>query len=149
MVALETQGLSLVQVQIILDELNAELDEIQTVLDTQVETKTVHLNVIELKKDHFLLGTTEAGLPADADLVSVQALVPGNNQLPSFVPVDVVASPADGVEGVLNVELLLSRSLRATKVLQFVVEHDHDNGVNHHGTVLVHLKGGVDDEQNE
>lgn len=107
------------------------LDIVQTTLDTKVELRQVHLNVIELRERRsYLVSASEGGQPVDVAFISVQVM--GGNP-PSFV--DLTTSVTLLKPGVHLVEIDLPNRLGPANIFEFQVRHGHANA-EHFGIVL-------------
>ena len=146
-------------------EVAGKFDLVQATLDNTVEMKRVHLQVIQLKPgDHedddsdddsddthrrFLLVSTEAGVPVDATLSSIQ-ISSGNGNL-TFVDVTSDTTSAVPKLGMLDVRITLPRGLRSARIFEFRVEHaDGEDPVLgpivHFGTTVVHRRDDDDSD---
>lgn len=125
-------------------------DAFEALVANVVEMKRVHLQVISIrgqgqKGSRWLLGSTEAGVPVDVNLISVQgtsANVSGPLSL-SAIAATALTSPRAGT-GVLELEMTVPEG---TVILEFQVFHEEDgiagpSAGDHFGTSLVHMIGG-------
>ena len=144
-------------------KVDGRFDLVQATLDNIVEMKQVHLQVIQLEpgddedddSDHhpearFLLVSTEAGVPVDTTLSSVQVGRNRNSAL-AFVDVTRYASSAVPKPGMLDVRITLPRRLRSARIFEFRVEHaDGEDPVLgpivHFGTTVVHRQDDDDSD---
>jgi hypothetical protein len=130
-----------------MDAMTNKISVVQETLDTTVELRRIHLQVVELKeKVRFLLGTEEGGVPVDVTLIGVTASQGVVNHKPlTFIAVPAVGTPT-GATGLLDVALELPGDLHNAKIFQFQVKDTHrdDEGNvshEHFGTVIYHRTG--------
>jgi len=130
-----------------LDTMTNNISVIQETLDTTVELRRIHLQVVELnEKVRFLLATEEGGVPVDVTLIGVMASDGAVSRKPlTFVSVPAVGTRT-GAIGLLDVALDLPGDLRNAKIFQFQVKDTHiDDGGNvtqgHFGTILYQRTG--------
>jgi len=121
------------------------LDTVQNTLDTTTEMKRVHLQVIEIQeKDRFLLGSDEAGVPVDVTLTGLRVSDGKKNSSPLAFQdqfgVATFASVGSGF-GLLDVEIDLPKNAKDAQIFQFRVRHDHTDGTQHFGVIVVHRVG--------
>ena len=143
-------------IEIKLDAAAARTEEINGsfgfLVENVIEMKRVHLQVISLGKGddgssdddksnddkgmRFLLGTTEAGLRVDVELLGVDASNGKGNPI-SFQAVTAVGISAG--TGKLDVEVTLPKKLKNAKIFEFRVEHGHGT-LKHFGTIVVDIR---------
>lgn len=132
-----------------LDTMGDDINVVQETLETTIELRRIHLQVVELKeKVRFLLATEEGGVPVDVTLIGVTASQGVVDHKPlTFVAVPAVGTPT-GATGLLDVALDLPSDLPNAKIFQFQVKDTHRNdGGNvsheHFGTVVYQRTGPV------
>ena len=118
--------------------LTTRANTIDFTLANVIEMKRVHLQVIEVTKERYLLGATEAGVPLSSlTLVSVHA-----GDMNPALPVSLTDVTAGSTitmlqPGIFEVNLVLSGSTSKAKLFQFQVQHNHAALPDHFGTALV------------
>jgi hypothetical protein len=114
--------------------INTKLDKAQTTLDTKIEQRQVHLDVIGVPNfKRFLISTTESGQPVNTTLVSLKAAQAQNNPI-TFTDVTSTVTATNLTPGVLQIDL---RSPAPNLlVFQIEVKDDGSSGAVHYGTLL-------------
>ncbi len=130
-----------------LDGVGDDIHVVQETLDTTIELRQIHTQVIPLsEKDRFLLATSEGGVPIDVTLIGVLASKGVGEQRPlQFDSVPAVATPT-GAPGLLDVSLDLPSNLKSAKLFQFQVNDEHVDGEGnithqHFGTIVYERTG--------
>jgi len=124
------------QVGALLDRL-AELEAaLETSAQQQLELQVAPSPRSSKKHERLVIFTSEAGQPVETLITSVMAIPDKQGFEPVPVPFDV--QPV--APGLVDIEVLLPRSLRSTSLLLIQAEHDHPTGA-HHGSVLQMLDG--------
>ena len=128
------------------NEIRGLVGGIGETLDTTVEMKYVHLQVIEVKRPpslnarhrvrgRYLLIATEAGVPVDVTLTGLNVSIGAPNGPISFVDALGDATATSVATGTLDIDLRVAGN---TKIFQFLVEHSHGPDPSHFGATMFH-----------
>ncbi len=119
-------------------QLLANSGDVQTTLDTTVEVRRVHLQVVRLLGTReFLVLADEGGVPVEVEFTSIQ--FSGDNTVEFFdVTVEIeVTVEKNGVYRLVVDSDSAVEGIRQAKIWEFQVEHD-DGDHSHFGVVLFH-----------
>ncbi|MCI0777500.1 MAG: hypothetical protein J4N95_04915 [Chloroflexi bacterium] len=118
------------------DKILLAIGGVQVTLDTVIELRRVHLQVIKLPGSReFLVLADEAGVPIDVTFTNIQF---SSDDPVSFVDVTGDTEVTSDKTGVflLVVDPQLINDTKHAKVWEFRVEHAHGNDPSHFGVVL-------------
>ena len=136
-------------IQARLASLADEVDAMQLTMDTEMELRSIEIEVLEvLPGQRFLLSTSEAGQPVDVTLIDVKASrLKENMGGVEFFTVPASGTPIPGAVGMLDVTLNFPPQLKGLpKVLRFVVKDSHSGdedapAVEHFGSAMATSRG--------
>ena len=123
------------------DILDAKADDIMAILDDLQGVQKVDIEVVESARlstsdETFLVLLTENGIPVDAEITHVFALLDTSGELLA-VETDLYTTPIQ--TGLLRLEVVLPSSLSSAKLFLIQAGHAHDPDTIHAGSKLVSL----------
>lgn len=120
--------------------LNVQIENLQQQLVALETLPALTLEVIGSKRSskktrRLLILSRENGVPTQASGFTINAVVENKSEGFSLEAVSYTSRIID--QGLVEVELILPKSLKSTKIFHITAEHDHGGGDSHSGATIV------------